>query len=512
MAPAAKSTLSVLSYCCPVLRGHHGVVDSVGGYRLVRKLGEGERAEVFLGHAGADAAPRPDRTAAIKLYRASTPLASIDTEIEALARVSARHVLELRDLAIAADGRPCLIVPRLGSASLGRLLAGRTVIEAGEAVTALVPVVEAVGELHRVGVAHGAVRLSSILLDHVGAPVLAGFGRADLIGALPNPPDGRSLSPAQFAEEPRVARDLDDLVALVRGVLARIRQTAGRPAHSGLLGWLDDTDRFELADRFTGELAERIFGLAPALPLRLDDPVRGEAQRDEWRGPPAAVPLSLREADGEVVDRRPLRAVGATKAARRGAHQLQTRQRSVDPGRPAAALARLGDRARTSLASVRRPVWIGGAAGLVSLVAAVAIFAPSSAGSRSAPTPSRASARSAPALTGTASTAVTADDPVAASLALVAARAECIERLSVVCLDGVDQAGSAAIEADENLIRTLQQGDRPPAALRADRAELVQRLGDSAMVRLVASGTSGPASLLLVRGGAGWRIRDIAPG
>jgi hypothetical protein len=98
-------------------------------------------------------------------------------------------------------------------------------------------------------------------------------------------------------------------------------------------------------------------------------------------------------------------------------------------------------------------------------------------------------------------------------MALVAARALCIESLSVRCLDSVDQAGSAAIEADENLIRTAQQDWRKPAPMAADHAELVQRLGDSAMVRIVGASGAPPASLLLlVRGGAGWRIRDIAPG
>ncbi|WP_394768150.1 protein kinase [Lacisediminihabitans sp.] len=245
-------------------------MESVGGYRLVRKLGEGVRAEVFLGHAGSDAVPRPDRTAAIKLYRATTSLASIDTEIEALARVSARHVLELRDLAIVDDGRPCLILPRLGAASLGRVLAERAEIAEGEAVTALVPVAEAVGELHRLGVAHGDVRLSSVLLDHVGAPVLAGFGGAQLIGPLPAESRGRSLTPAQLSDDPRVARDLDALVELVHAVLARAAPGGRRPAHSALLDWLDAFDRVEHADDFPRQLAERVFALAPALPLDLD--------------------------------------------------------------------------------------------------------------------------------------------------------------------------------------------------------------------------------------------------
>ena len=132
-------------------------METVGGYRLVRKLGAGERAEIHLGHAGSREPPTGDRIAAIKIFRPSTDEMSVDREIEALARASSRHLLELKDLATGRDGRPCLILPRLGSGNLGRLLAVRDDLEAGEAVSILVPLVEAVRELHRVGVAHGAV-------------------------------------------------------------------------------------------------------------------------------------------------------------------------------------------------------------------------------------------------------------------------------------------------------------------------------------------------------------------
>lgn len=499
-------------------------MESVGGYRLVRKLGDGERAEVFLGHAGSDAVPRADRTAAIKVYRSTTPLRSIDTEIEALARASARHILELRDLAIAGDGRPCLVVPRLGAASLGRVLAERATIAEGEAVTALVPVVEAVGELHRLGVTHGALRPTSVLFDHVGAPVVAGFGSADLIGSLPTDPRGSSLTPAQLTDDPRVALDLDALVDLVYAVLARVAN-GDSPARSALVDWLHAFDRRENAHDFPRQLAERVFALAPALPLDLDgaaverrapslparlDPVRPDQVRPDaarqygrdGRSWPPSSPPSTRQRPG---GRSPSTGAGAE-----------------GPDSPKLRLLR--ERLRRSLAGVRRPVWVGGAAGLVSLVLAVALLAPSGA-----PTPAAGGAATVPSgataqaesgrPTGQsvtpsagASAALVSDDPVTASMALVAARAVCIASLSVRCLDSVDQAGSAAIEADENLIRTAQQDRRTPAQTEADHAELVQRLGDSAMVRIVRASDAPPLSLLLVRGAAGWRIRDIAPG
>ena len=55
------------------------------------------------------------------------------------------------------------------------------------------------------------------------------------------------------------------------------------------------------------------------------------------------------------------------------------------------------------------------------------------------------------------------------------------------------------------------------AALEGFTPRLIQQLGDSAIIQLVAADGSpmtekNPAPLLLVRNEAGWRIRDIALG
>ena len=98
-----------------------------------------------------------------------------------------------------------------------------------------------------------------------------------------------------------------------------------------------------------------------------------------------------------------------------------------------------------------------------------------------------------------------------------------------MCLEGVDAAGSGALHDDRERIRAAQQGAELDDPLRDvfDRVapELVERLGDSALVRLVeVVGRGGPtvtgaptvsggghetASLLVVRSEVGWRIRDL---
>src|SRR5690606_12513162 len=113
----------------------------------------GERSDVFLGHA----APTVDggaELAAIKVFRAGVPEASIDGEINALSRLRSPHIVGLVDLATGPRDRPCLVLQRLGAGGLSTLLAGGRTLQLGEAVTILAPVVAAVAAMHREGVCH----------------------------------------------------------------------------------------------------------------------------------------------------------------------------------------------------------------------------------------------------------------------------------------------------------------------------------------------------------------------
>ena len=510
-------------------------METVGGYRLVRKLGSGERAQTYLGHAGTREPPAGDRIAAIKVYRLATDDASIDREIEALARASSRHLLELKDLATGPDGRPCLILPRLGSGSLGRLLAVRGTVAPGEAVSILVPLVQAVQELHRVGVAHGAVTPGSVLFDDQGAPVLARFGAVTLIGSFPVDGDAPSLTPAQLDLDPRAIADSAGVQVLIETVLDRLEP--GSPAPSL------DAIRQELSGPPPGaaglsDIIDLLFELGPALPIRFDgEPLGSSTPLPSIRpGPP---PMSSREVltAGVLSPGTP----AGTAVRRFGRAPSLARTVDVVNTHP---LALVRDRTLALLAPVRMPVWIAGGAGIGALVVALTVIPaahsdtatrgpevtpPSSSsalrqGALSTPTSSRSAGTTTPgartpAKPDTARSAIEGDDPLAAARALLAARVECFMAQSAACFDSVDQAGSAVIEADRDLVRRLRTGATLPteATLDGFTPHLIQQLGDSAIIQLIAAdGTAAsaknPAPLLLVRSETGWRIRDLALG
>ncbi|CAN5366565.1 hypothetical protein BH11ACT4_BH11ACT4_04450 [soil metagenome] len=447
-------------------------VETLGGYRMVRKLGEGARAEVFLGHptrAGAEG-----RAVAIKVFRAGIADASITAEIESLSRAAGEHALALQDVTTAPDGAQALILQRLQGRSLARLLGDRPQRGVGEAITILAPLALALRRMHAAGVVHGAIRQDAVLFDAAGAPVLACFGRAFPI--TPGQP------PALLDAVPGVALD----IRAFAGVTAAVLSAVDHPSARALGDWAESAPALE-HDTWFDELADRLFGLGIPEPIDF----RVEAS-------PAAprVPARLVRAAPVVTDDEP-----AAPLAR------LTR---LLPDDLAAGIGETAERLRRALRVVRPRVWIAAGAVGVALVAALVLVPQGGRGAAQGRAADPAGSTSAAPTAGPDAGPVAGDDPVAALVTLLDARQRCISDLSVLCLDAVGQAGSSALAEDEAVIRSLQDGAESPAPFTVDAAQVTvnERLGDSAILDLVDVADSEPASVLLMKGEAGWRIRD----
>lgn len=413
--------------------------ETVAGFRLVRKLGSGSRADVFLGHAGTES----PRTAAIKIFHPSTSSGSIDAEVRALSLANHAHTVALRDLSTGEDGRPVLVLERLELGGLGHLLTTRATLSAGEAVTILAPLAAAVGAIHESGVVHGAISATRVLFRVSGAPVLSGFGHA-LVG------------------EEGVELDNRALALVAGGVLDRV-EGAG-----SLREWLASLVGFPKG--FSERLSERVFDLAPAEPVRFDPDSIG-AELVPARTVSAVAPVV------EPVEFEP----PTTRSARW--------RELVEP-----YLARIPER-------FRKPRYLAIGAGALTVAIAMAVVPSGEPAAAPIPAPTTSSPAG-PALD---------DDPVAAFSTLVATRNRCVRDLSVLCLDAVLQQGSAAMDDDVALIQSIERGDGGEAVLEASAVALVERMGDAALVGYVARNGE-PASALLVKGEAGWRIRSYVVG
>jgi hypothetical protein len=465
--------------------------DVVAGCRLVRLLGSGAHGAVFLGiptTAVDDAAPEP---VAVKLYHPTTTDETIGREIDALSRIDHPHLERLLDVALDPDGRPCLLLERLTATTLADLVCAREPLDAGEAVTVLAPVAGALDAMHSSGVMHGTLRLRSVLFRESGAPVVRGFGHASLI------PPGEA--PAHLTRHEGVLLDRRALSSLVATVLESAGVVPGIPS-------ID-----EAADDYGTRLADRLFELAEPRPLRL----RRDAPGAE-RALPSRAALRL---DPERPGRS--QAPAATVSARRRhAAAPATAGAPLERGGAASIAARINAHAR-----VRPRFWATAAGVGVAVVLAAAVVpgggsppspsgqGPSSPAGQASAVPGQASPPDGSPLPPVAeeSDPTQVDDPLVALPALLEQRERCVRDASVLCLDLVAQPGSAAMEHDTALIRRIQAGGELPGDeedITAGTLTLVERLGDSALVDLGAAPHSTTASTLMMRGEAGWRIRD----
>nr|WP_234424498.1 serine/threonine protein kinase [Clavibacter sp. VKM Ac-2542] len=453
-----------------------------------------------------------------------------EAEILALQAVTSEHVVELRDVATLSDGSLC-IVQSLGTRGTAAALLGRRgSLTSGEIVTLVASVLRGLGDLHDAGVAHGAVDLTHVLIDATGRPLLGGLGSSRVIAGEVGEEGLRGVDP--------VEQDLGRVARIVQALRdpGDARGRASTDRWEAWLALLDGAIHGE-ADLTAHDLADRLLDVADAAPLADAGGARHEEDADRALSQ-GAMPLDVRS--GPVSGHAahvtgPRRAPRPFSRSRRSAHR---RHRAARAPWADAVDARLTS-VRSELASVRPRIWALGASALLLLIAGVvavplltgpargATAVPTSTPSTAAPADAGFDGDVAPAPDGDVSPASDADaaespDPDIAAPALLRLRAACLHRADATCVSDVDEAGSAVDDADRSTIAGGGSEAPDDAALHvADALGPAQRLGDTALIELrpgsdtpaartdASAPERRPASLLIVRGEAGWRIRDL---
>lgn len=491
-------------------QGGPEATELLAGYRIVRRIGGTDRAVVHVATTTAATSPIAHAPRVLKVYSASAHSASIDAEIEALERARGEHIVELVDIATAPDGLPVLVLARVPGPSIARLLADRGAISMGEAVTLAAPIAATVSRMHRTGVVHSAIRATAVLIDERGAPVLCCFGAAEVI--TPNP------TIAALEVDPGVRRDNEGLAALVAAILAHVGEAEFAHAIDDLDEWMRDTIYHDPAG-FALALENRLFELADASPLRhrselalrpapLSAGVATGARSREMAVPHGGLPndADAAAARGSRVSRVSRVSRALTTSISRGFSAMRRHAGTVRP-RFWMAAAAVGVLATTAFA-------LTGTAPITGSGDEARERAPSIRPTEATPLQSESSFDVgthdvAPAVDHGSS--IAGDDPVLAIDALLRERADCFVELSLACLDAVDQGGSIALDDDRTAIVLVRDGGEVPQAFgspsTAPAPTLTQRLGDTALVSLGAD--TPPASALMVRSEAGWRIREL---
>lgn len=400
------------------------------------------------------------------------------------------HLRAVHDVAIAASGTLRLLVAVRAPISLDQLLASDGWLTPGRAVTSLVPIASLIREAHRAGVTLGSFSASDIGIDAAGTPVLDIRDSARVGAALP--PELRQRDPAHRA----------DVEAFVR-LHAAVHAALTHSAHTELVALLPDAESV-LDD------PQRLMRWAHPVPLLESASAVtqiGSPGGASLGSPDSAAPLTPAD---DVVRGRLSRVLTAV------ALPASLRDR-VNEGEE--ALLRLRSRLTTRARAASRAQLIAASAALAVVLAIVA----GSVATVSAPTSSSASggagvgerALQADESTSGSQEASAESDPLAEaepeSWLTVAHElgrqwAQCHAEVRPLCEDALHAQGIASgrplAEQDALLAALTDRLENPDVS-----AVVVERAGDVVLVELTAPDMT-PASLLLVRSEAGWRVRD----
>jgi hypothetical protein len=476
--------------------------ESLAGYRVIRTLAIGRRANVYLGWAATTNPKSAEKlvvlkhvhrsgaasTAVYPVGSSSSPAGTVlarntkgTHEAEALSVGAGEHIVRILDLATHGEQEQCLVLEWLPNGSLSRLLDRRETITAGEAVTMLAPLILALDDLHRRGVIHGGIGPGAVLFSAHGAPIFVGFGHAHFVA--PN------LSPAARAEERGVTEDWRALSKLVVTVL---EQVTPEPPES-LTRWLTGQESGLLEENFGKQLAESLFSWAEPTPIAF-----------HARQTPSAA--------GELFSRVALGPIGSSPERPRPPW-LQSMN---VPDWVESVLIGM----HSQLITVRRRTWVLATIAVGSFVAIASVLGTPQALVESEHEPEISADSSQSAFQSTAdaaSIAVTGDDPIAAVRVLLTARTQCLATLSIICLDAVAQQGSSAMVDDIATIAEMKTGTGPRKAdvadmlLTAKELVLIERLGNSALIGVPppSDGDTQSPSILVMKGKNGWLVRSF---
>ena len=462
-----------------------GVV--LGGYRLVRRLGSDTSDSVWLAHA-------EPRDLAVVLTICREDEAAM-RRVESHTRVRSPHVLSLIDIATISDGR-LLLACEQTDWSLATLLAARSRLAAGEAVTVLAPITAGLAEIHAAGLVHGGLNAASVFFATDGRPVIGGFDGLRKDAITTNEADGSSSS------TPGILADYRALSTLIRAIGEVVDEPA-RTGFSGVAEWLDTSIDDAEADRSRASQLEcRIFAVAPSLPVVLVADRRTQpVERDIREVRQSAVP-PLRVALSALTRAKRL-AVSLSGAAFRGRLRRVVRRRGL-------------------------PIGLAVLVGALVVSAGLTAIPGAAEGRQKVPTQSRSTAQS-PAISAPAgkpspggviaglgfsteeATAVAGEDAAAAAAALLELRGRCAVRAEPSCVGLFAEAGSAIDDADRHAFGSRRAGGVLLAEPQSrERVELVQAYGDAVLTRAIpANGERQPVLVLVVRTDTGWRLRDL---
>ena len=186
----------------------------IGRFELKRLLGQGAQAEVWLAFD-----PRLEREVAIKQMKAlpahdASAVQQWLKEARGVSRLTHANIVSIFEADLH-EAQPYLVLEYVAGQTLAQRLVSEGAMPAAEAVPILQDVLSALAAAHAVGVVHGDLKPSNVLLDtHERARVMD-FGltpRADRVQADAKRPSAAATNPSYLAPEAIRGEALSPLV------------------------------------------------------------------------------------------------------------------------------------------------------------------------------------------------------------------------------------------------------------------------------------------------------------
>lgn len=164
----------------PSLSPAEGMPPAMGRFLLLRKLGEGAQATVWLAHD-----PRLDREVAVKVLRADADPDSVDAglyEARAVSRLTHSNIVPVFEADLQ-GGQAYMVFEYVPGQTLAERLRSGQQPRPRDAVELMLGVLSGLQAAHAAGLVHRDLKPSNILLDAKGRPRVMDFGIAGRIAA-----------------------------------------------------------------------------------------------------------------------------------------------------------------------------------------------------------------------------------------------------------------------------------------------------------------------------------------
>ncbi len=155
---------------------------NIGGYRVLRLLGQGNSSEVFLGERSGSYHP-----VAIKLLHAWTAERDIQrflTQAAMLSKLDHPNIIHLYDFGLADDDVPYLVMSYLPCGTLRQRYPRGTRLPLGEIVRYVRQIADALDYVHEHQIVHRDVKPQNMLLTNANEIILNDFGTATVSYSL----------------------------------------------------------------------------------------------------------------------------------------------------------------------------------------------------------------------------------------------------------------------------------------------------------------------------------------